>query len=83
MDKFIVKSYDDENLEDLISEDYPLVAYVYDSNEEFLPDYTPDWLYEILNSLDGEYIEHQESIFGMDTTFYNELISHPNCILYK
>ena len=69
---------------DFIDADYPVFAYVYDANERFLPDYTPDWLYKIMDQIEtktnSSYIEHQESMFGMDEVFYNALINNSACV---
>jgi len=68
----------------LLDRQYPIFAYIYDANDEFLPDYTPDWLYEIMDDVkkqsSGDYTEHQESMFGMNKKFYDAIIQHPDCI---
>lgn len=60
-----------------------LVAYVWDSSETFLPDFTPDWLYDILEAIEassgGYYDEDMESVFSMDDKFYQALITHSQC----
>ena len=88
--KFIVKvevgqDSDNEYLEELAKEGL-IEAYIYDANETFLPDFTPDWLYDILEevaqSSGGTYDESMESVFEIDNTFYNALIKHPSCQEY-
>ena len=67
-------------------------AWVFDAsevkNDSFpVPDFTPDWLYDILENIGkssgGYYGELMESIFEMDDTYYNALINHPCCESYK
>jgi hypothetical protein len=67
-------------------------AWVFDAsevkNDSFpVPDFTPDWLYDILENIEkssgGYYGECMESFFEMDDTYYNTLIKHPNCESYK
>ena len=64
-----------------------LVAYVWDDSEVFLPDFTPDWLYDLLEivrySSGGYYGEDMESVFSMDDNFYQALINHPQCAGYE
>lgn len=73
-----------EDMDYLLDKTYPIFAYIYDANDEFLPDYTPDWLYKIMDEVkkqsNGDYIEHQESMFGMNKKFYDSIIQHPDCI---
>ena len=68
----------------LLDKQHPIFAYIYDANGDFLPDYTPDWLYKIMDEVmkqsSGDYIEHQESMFGLNKKFYDALIQHPDCI---
>ena len=56
---------------------------IWDASEEYLPDFTPDWLYSLLDSLPGEYGELMESIFECDDEFLEALKNHPNCVEYK
>ena len=56
-----------------------LVAYIWDASEKFLPDFTPDWLYDILEALPGYHGEEMESVFSMDDEFYQSLINHSQC----
>ena len=71
----------------LLDKTYPIFAYIYDANDDFLPDYTPDWLYKIMDEVmkqsSGDYIEHQESMFGMNKKFYDSIIQHPDCINHE
>ena len=73
-----------EGIDDLLDKTYPIFAYIYDANGDFLPDYTPNWLYKIMDEVmkqsNGNYIEHQESMFGMNKKFYAAIIQHPDCI---
>ena len=73
-----------EGIDDLLDKNYPIFAYIYDANGDFLPDYTPNWLYKIMDEVmkqsNGNYIEHQESMFGMNKKFYDAIIQHPDCI---
>ena len=55
------------------------VAEIWDASEEYLPDFTPAWLYELLDSLLGDYGELQESVFECDSMFLEALKNHPNC----
>ena len=60
-----------------------IIAEIWDDSERYLPDFTPDWLYDILenigNSSGGHYEGLMESVFEIDNTFYNNLITHPRC----
>lgn len=57
------------------------VCFIYDANEEFLPDTTPEWLYDILNgSPSMAWSEFMESIFEVDNETYEYLINHPDCV---
>ena len=67
-------------------------AWVFDASEiecdDFpVPDFTPDWLYDILENIEkssgGYYDELMESIFEMNDVYYNELINHPCCESFK
>lgn len=69
-----------------------ILAWVFDAseveNDDFpVPDFTPDWLYNILESVEkssgGYYGETMESLFEMDDTYYDELIKHPRCESFK
>ena len=68
-----------------IESDY--VAEIWDDSEIYLPDFTPDWLYDILEdvkkSSGGVCDELMESIFEIDETFYNAIIKHPQCAGYE
>ena len=56
------------------------VCFIYDANEKFLPDTTPEWLYDILNgSPSMGWSEFMESIFEVDNETYEYLINHPDC----
>ena len=83
--KFRVIRYTDKQLKNYDSEDYSgkdyVRCFVFDANEQFLPDFTPDWLYDILNNID--YTEFQESIFEMGEKSYNYLINHPDCVEHR
>ena len=48
-----------------------------------MPDFTPDWLYELLDTLPGEHDEFMESMFECDETFLEALKNHPDCILFE
>ncbi len=67
-------------------------AWIFDASEvegdDFpVPDFTPDWLYDILGKIGklsrGYHGELMESLFEMDDIYYNELINHPGCESYK
>ena len=83
--KFRVIRYTDKQLKNYDGEDYSgkdyVRCFVFDANEQFLPDFTPDWLYDILNNID--YTEFQESIFEMGEKSYNYLINHPDCVEHR
>ena len=83
--KFRVIRYTNKQLKNYDGEDYSgkdyVRCFVFDANEQFLPDFTPDWLYDILNNID--YTEFQESIFEMGEKSYNYLINHPDCVEHR
>jgi len=83
--KFRVIRYTDKQLKNYDSEDYSgedyVRCFVFDANEEFLPDFTPDWLYDILDNID--YMEFEESIFEMGEKSYDYLINHPDCVEHR
>lgn len=83
--KFRVIRYTDKQLKNYDGEDYSgkdyVRCFVFDANEQFLPDFTPDWLYDILDNID--YMEFQESIFEMGEKSYNYLINHPDCVEHR
>lgn len=59
------------------------VVHIWDASEEYLPDFTPGWLYRLLDSLPGEFGELMESIFECSDEFLEALKNHPNCEEYK
>lgn len=59
------------------------LVYIWDASENFLPDSSPDWLYEILESLPGNYCEVMESIFECSDDFIEALKNHPSCVGFK
>jgi hypothetical protein len=64
-----------------------ITAYIWDASECYLPDFTPKWLYDVLEDIKknsgGYYGRLMESVFEIDDTFYNALISHPRCKNYE
>lgn len=82
--KFVVLKFTNKQLTELDDEPYyDVICYVYDAEESFLPDHTPDWLYDILNNSPGKHMESEESKFDVDNVTYNYLINHPNCIEHR
>ena len=60
------------------------LVYIFDASEQFLPDHTPDWLYDIMNSVDQYgWDELMESIFDVSPEFLDKLSKHPQCIEYR
>jgi hypothetical protein len=63
------------------------VAEIWDATECYLPDFTPDWLYRVLESIEkssgGECSELMESVFEIDSKFKDALKNHPRCIKYS
>lgn len=85
MNKFNVKvKKSQENLDDFGTE---LIAEIWDSSETYLPDFTPDWLYEIIENVEkssgGFCIEEMESFFSVDEKFCEAIKNHPNCNNYS
>lgn len=66
---------------------YSILAYIYCANDDFLPDNTPSWLYDVMRKVQdasgGVFAEHEESTFVMDKKFYEELIKHPDCVMHS
>ena len=64
-----------------------ITAYIWDASKQFLPDFTPYWLYDVLDSIKknsgGYYGRLMESVFEIDDIFYNALITHPRCQKYE
>lgn len=64
-----------------------ITAYIWDASEQYLPDFTPNWLYDVLEDIKknsgGYYGRLMESVFEIDDIFYNALISHPRCKHYE
>ena len=56
-----------------------LVAYIFDDDEGFLPDYTDDWLNDILFDSPGYCSETMESVFEIDKDTLDYLVNHPQC----
>lgn len=82
MNKFKVR-VDHSGDEEIGLENGNCIAKVWDANEEYLPDFTPDWLYELLDTLPGFHEEFMESMFECDETFLEALKNHPDCILFE
>jgi hypothetical protein len=85
MNKFNVKvEKSQENLDDFGTE---LIAEIWDDNESYLPDFTPEWLYEIIEDViktsGGWCHEEMESVFSVDEKFCKAIEKHPNCKTYK
>ena len=61
-----------------------IVAYIWDSDDELIPDstLTPEWLCSILDSLPGYHANYynMDSVFEMDDKFYKALINHKKCL---
>lgn len=71
MGKFNVRvEKSQENLDDFETE---LIAEIWDDNEGYLPDFTPEWLYDIIDdvvkSSGGVCEELMESVFEVDENF--------------
>lgn len=82
MNKFKVR-VDHSGDEELNLEEGWCIAEVWDASEQYLPDFTPDWLYKLLETLPGQYDEFMESMFECDETFLEALKNHPDCILFE
>lgn len=83
MNKFRVKVDLSLNSEDYFVTEGLRIAEIWDASKTYLPDFTPKWLYKILESLPGEYGRLQESVFECDDIFLEALKNHPNCEDYK
>lgn len=62
-------------------------AEIWDASERYLPDFTPDWLYSLLEGIEkssgGECSESMESVFDIDDKFKDAIKNHPRCVEYK
>jgi hypothetical protein len=60
-----------------------ITAYIWDASKQFLPESTPGWLWNVLDIIkknSGGYCGRlEESVFEIDDTFYNALITNKRC----
>ena len=74
--------WDEDDWDDLVK-DKQILCYIYDANETPIPDFSPDWLYEILEkyeNIPGGYCsEDMESTFIVSKETYDALLKDPHC----
>ena len=75
--------WDKEDWDDLVK-DKQILCYIYDADETPIPDFSPDWLYEILEkyeNIPGGYCsEDMESTFIVSKETYDALLKDPHCV---
>lgn len=71
-----------DDWDDLVN-DGNILCYIYDANEEPIPDFSPDWLYKILGKYEnipgGYCLEDMESTFIVSKETYDALAKDPHC----
>ena len=88
------EGYWDKDDWDNLEEQNHRICYIYDAKHfnlmfaDMIPDYTPKWLYEILNKAEqstphGYCSEDVESTFEISNETYNVLIHDPRCTYYE
>lgn len=85
MSKFNVKvEKSQDNLDNFETE---LIAEIWDASEDYLPDFTPEWLYDIIENIvkssGGVCEELMESVFEVDEKFCKAIEKHPDCKKYE
>lgn len=75
--------WDKDDWDDLVK-DKQILCYIYDADETPIPDFSPDWLYEILEkyeNIPGGYCsEDMESTFIVSKETYDALLKDPRCV---
>ena len=75
--------WDEDDWDDLVK-DKQILCYIYDADETPIPDFSPDWLYEILEkyeNIPGGYCsEDMESTFIVSKETYDALLKDPHCV---
>lgn len=75
--------WDKDDWDDLVK-DKQILCYIYDADETPIPDFSPDWLYEILEkyeNIPGGYCsEDMESTFIVSKETYDALLKDPHCV---
>ena len=75
--------WDEDDWDDLVK-NKQILCYIYDANETPIPDFSPDWLYEILEkyeNIPGGYCsEDMESTFIVSKETYDALLKDPHCV---
>ena len=74
--------WDEDDWDDLVK-DKQILCYIYDADETPIPDFSPDWLYKILEkyeNIPGGYCsEDMESTFIVSKETYDALLKDPHC----
>ena len=74
--------WDKDDWDDLVK-DKQILCYIYDADEEPIPDFSPDWLYKILGKYEnipgGYCLEDMESTFIVSKETYDALSEDPHC----
>lgn len=85
MNKFNVKVEKSQDILDNLGTE--LIAEIWDASEDYLPDFTPEWLYNILENIvkssGGVCEELMESVFEVDEKFCKAIEKHPDCKKYE
>ena len=75
--------WDKDDWDDLVK-DKQILCYIYDADETPIPDFSPDWLYKILEkyeNIPGGYCsEDMESTFIVSKETYDALLKDPHCV---
>ena len=75
--------WDEDDWDDLVKNEQ-ILCYIYDADETPIPDFSPDWLYEILEkyeNIPGGYCsEDMESTFIVSKETYDALLKDPHCV---
>ena len=74
--------WDKDDWDDLVK-DGNILCYIYDADEDPIPDFSPDWLYKILGKYEnipgGYCLEDMESTFIVSKETYDALAKDPHC----
>ena len=75
--------WDEDDWDDLVK-NKQILCYIYDADETPIPDFSPDWLYKILEkyeNIPGGYCsEDMESTFIVSKETYDALLKDPHCV---
>ena len=75
--------WDEDDWDDLVKNEQ-ILCYIYDADETPIPDFSPDWLYKILEkyeNIPGGYCsEDMESTFIVSKETYDALLKDPRCV---